>query len=256
MSHPYPPTPQSGYGPPPAPGFGPPPMPPKKSRTGVVLGLVLGVVLLVGLAGGAVWFFLGGGPGTGKTEAFIAEYSPTVDAVASGTTFDVDHPDSYDICGDLELAALTKMLPFERGPEGGTSTNGSGTGYFSCRGQMRGEIEIDDNNPTGSVNAVFEVMNDSAAAEDVLPKLWDSKLNRYTKPIGDVDLAIGDAAEAKYRSENNVLSVGIAFRNGNLLGYVELGMNYGRYYQPPDKQMMVNLMVDIANSGMAALGGK
>lgn len=246
MSHQYP------YPPPPPPqqqhGYGPPP---KKSRTGLVLGLVIGVVLLLGLAGAGLWFFLGGGPGAGKTKAFLAEYEPKVAAAAPGTTFEVDHPDSYDFCADLEMAALTKMLPFERGPESAASTNGSGTGYFSCGGQMRGEVEVDDNNPTGSVNAVFEVMKDSAAVEDDFDALWDSKLNRYTKPLDEVE--IGDAAEAKYRIENNVIGIGIAFRNGNLRGYLELGMNYGRYYEPPDKQMMVNLMIDIANSGMTAL---
>lgn len=246
MSNQYPP-PQ-----PPPPGFGPPPQP-KKSATGLVLGLVFGVVLLVGLVGGGLWFFGGGGAGLGsqKTKAFLDEYDPVVEAVAAGTQFSVDHPDSYDICDDLEMTALTKMLPFEEGPSGGTSTSDSGTGAFGCAGRMRGEIEVDNNNPTGSMSVVFEVMNTSDMVEESYDALWDSKLNRYTKPLGEVK--IGDEAEARYLAQNDGVGVGIAFRNGNLRGYLTLGMTQGRYYEPPDKQMMVNLMVDIANSGMATL---
>lgn len=246
MSNQYPPP------HPPQPGFGPPPMP-KKSRTGLILGLVIGVVLLLGLAGGGVWFFLGGGPGGSQTsDAFIDGYDPVVTAAEAGIQYNVTKPESYDICGDLEMAALTKMLPFEDGPEGVTETNdhGTGTAYVSCGGTMRGKIEVDDNNPTGSLDARFEVMNDSAAVEESFEHMWE-KYSRYDKPLGEVKL--GDAAEAKYRAENNGIGIAVVFRNGNMLGTLLLGMTYGRYFEPPDKQMMINLLLDIGNSGMTAL---
>ncbi|MFV2008363.1 MULTISPECIES: LppU/SCO3897 family protein [unclassified Micromonospora] len=97
----YPPPPGSGGGfpPPPPPGWGPPPgvpgaPPPKKSRTGLIIGLVIGaVVLLLLLCGcGVIGLFALADSGTSTA----SEELPTVD-VSTGTPDDQQGEDSSSL---------------------------------------------------------------------------------------------------------------------------------------------------------------
>lgn len=86
------PSPPGGFGPPPPAGGAPwaaPPVPPKKSRTGLVIGLV--VVLVVVLGGAAGWYFvLGPGKSGGKSDNKQASGPVSASGVKAGDC--VIHP--------------------------------------------------------------------------------------------------------------------------------------------------------------------
>ena len=101
---PYTALPQPAYAPPPQPvppyGFGQPPAPPKKRRTGLIIGAVAGVVLLAGAIVGALLLFGSKKLDTAEAQRQIAQLTerqvgvaatgvscPADVKVATGTTF-------------------------------------------------------------------------------------------------------------------------------------------------------------------------
>ena len=99
MSDPVAPVPGQPYGQPPAPAYGQPPAPPKKKRTGKILLIVLGILVVVcgGLAVGG-YFLLGKAVDVAYSEGNCIDVMPT----GGGAAQTIPQPVS---CSDSRAAA-------------------------------------------------------------------------------------------------------------------------------------------------------
>lgn len=226
-------------------------MPPRapKSRSGLIIGLVLGLVVLLGLAGAGLWFLVGGG-GAPKHE-FPDGYTTVVSPKAPGAQYTMKKTDDYDVCAELELEAVAKVLPLDGDPKGDTKPNGDGTGTVSCGGSMRSEIAYENTRPSGTFQLSFQYHADQVAAEEVHGRAWSS-LADYYKAIDPVTLA-NTQTEARFKQRAGVMDVAIPFRFGSVTGVATINIDHGDNHDAPDPRMLSLVLVDLVNSGMNAL---
>ncbi|GAA4924698.1 hypothetical protein LX16_0045 [Stackebrandtia albiflava] len=227
------------------------PSPPKKTNTALILVLVAGLLGVMCLGGAGVWFFGFGGSDMlagGEPYEFPAEYDPELPPAPTGVEYVFDFPAGYDLCATLDLSGVNAVLPFEGLKEPGMDDRGGGRGWVSCNAQMRSTVEYRDTRPTGIFYVDFGVL-DPENVQGEYDRIWES----YPGYAHLTDLDIGDQAEVHTKTENNVLSVILAFRNGNVSGMAEIGVNYGEEHDAPAPEMLGNVLIDVVNDGLTKL---
>lgn len=253
-----PPQQQPGYGPPPPPGTAPPPggmPPPEKSNTGLILGILIGVIVLVVVAGAGVWFFAFGGSGDdgqagpgsadGKREVFPTSYTPTEAPPPDGENWKMSKPESYDKCVDLELTGIRSLMAFAGNPKGETIPEDENTGRVTCEGDLAGKT-YDGAKPTGKFYVDFDAAKDATEAGEDYKAIWTDADGWEEAEKLDV----GEEAERRVMREGTVIGVAIGYRIGNVSGLARISVDYGTDFKPPDVEMLANVLTDVIYSGL------
>lgn len=243
-------------GPPQQPGYGPPAVPPTKSSSGMIIGIGVGVIVLMLVAGAVLWFFMlrggedpGGGSdtaGADRAAVFPESYTSTEAPPASDSSWGMDEKVTYDNCENVNLEPVKSVLPFDGNPKGDTKPNDDGTGRVSCEANLIGKPNAENNRPTGTFYVDFDAAKDSDEAEKNYDTIWDG-----AEDYGDAKtLDIGEEAESRTYLENNVRAVAIAYRFGNVTGVARISLNFSTDFKEPDQEMLTNVLKDVVYSGL------
>jgi hypothetical protein len=130
---PQPPAPPYGYGQPAAPA-------PRKSRTGLVVGIVVGVVVLAGLAVGAIFLFGSKSLDTAKAQTKIAELTKQQIGI---TPTDVSCPADVDLKSGTTFQCTAKL-------------DGQAISYTVKETDDKGNVRVDSDNNLILVSKVEE----------------------------------------------------------------------------------------------------
>jgi hypothetical protein len=233
--------------------------PAKKSRTGLVLGLVIGLVALLGLGGGAVWYFVLGPAQTSDLKTY-PDYKPTVAPASPGGTFAYTFPKGFDGCGILDLSAVNETFPNEGKAEGSATgdTANDGTGEINCAQGVTIDASTTSSDFNGGYSLKFDIHKDAEAAKASYQRAAASPAFAY-KAMNHPDT--GDESQMTYiasktYSKWDFVEVYISVRNGNLTVYGTFRIQYHReLYAQPNPGLLGNLLVDGANQGMTSLAG-
>ncbi|GIG71028.1 hypothetical protein [Phytomonospora endophytica] len=192
MSHPLPPqqpghhVPPPGHGPgpagfppgmvgppgmPPPPGMGPRPIPPKKKHTGLIVGIVAGVLAVCCLGGFGGWYaFLGGDEVVdemtagepGYPQAYAAQVPP---AAPANATYGAGTIGGGGLCQHADTLRIGYVLSVER-TDDTTSDYGDSDG-FECRVTLSNTDEYYDKGTTGEFSLRVQIFDEaSRAAQD------------------------------------------------------------------------------------------
>lgn len=235
----------------------PPPMAPpaKKSSTRLVLGLVIGLVALLGLGGGAVWYFVSESTADLKT---YNDYKPTVGPASPGGNFAYTYPNGFDGCSILDLKAVNEIFPNEGKTEGSAagSTANAGTGEIGCSQGVTIDASTTNSDFNGGYSLKFTIHEDVDAAKASYQRAADSPAFAY-QAVEHPDT--GDESQMTYMTSKtyskwDVIEVYLSVRNGNLTVYGTFRIQYHReQYTQPKPGLLGNLLVDGANQGMTSL---
>lgn len=230
--------------------------PPKKSGNRLVLVLVIGLVALLGLGGGAVWYFGSGSTSEMKT---YSDYKPTVAPAAPGGTFAYNRPKGFDGCSILDLTAVNKIFPNEGKTEGSAYESGapkSGAGEIGCSQGVTIDASTTNSDFNGGYSLKFTIHKDVDAAKASYQRAAASPaFARQALEHPDTS----DESQMTYLASKTYMrwdyvEVHLSIRNGNLTVYGSFRVQYHReLYTQPKPELLGNLLVDGANQGMTAL---
>lgn len=247
------PPPPGGF-PPPAPGTAPGPPPKKKGKKGLVLGLLFGLVGLLVLclgSGVGVWVvvFNAGKP----VEVFPTSHTLSEDPAPVGGTYGFHYQEDFDFCEIVDLSDALRVVPADGDPSVEVNAFSSGTGgTLSCSTPLRGTDDQKhlDSVPTGTFWVFAGVAEDVESAVTVQEDNVEREANTGTE--FDVD-EIGEETVAFTSVNNNVRTVDLLVRDGNLTLTVRFSLNYSTKFVAPEVDMMRDVAVDTANRTITAM---
>lgn len=211
--------------------------PAKKSRAGLVIGMVLLLMLVVCGGGGvAVWYFAI--YEETDIEVFPEDYTRVKDT-APVTTYVFN--ESIDLCQEAYLDPVTGIMDFIDTPRSESDTYSDG-GIYSCSGQLRSDENYREYSPTGSIVITVAVVGDPADAREFVDRA-DERERGTAIDVADV----GEHAVAFESVKNNVHEISIRASSGNMNIWCQLGFNSGTHFRAPDHRMMVELVADVVN---------
>ncbi|MGH8794286.1 MAG: hypothetical protein ACRDXX_16765 [Stackebrandtia sp.] len=255
-----PPAPLTGPGaggpplPPPFPAPVGPPPPPKKSKKGLVIGLVIGAVVLLCMCGGGgmtAWYFLGDdGDDEPASQSFPQSYEPTVAAAPAEGSFVFDFSESDTLCPLVDTSRVDKVLTVEGEPSGSSMPGEGateGSGYISCSVNLDSSAENFNDYSLGSFDVEVDIMPyvESAYAE------YDSQVDSWVTGEPLTVEGVTDEAAAAVDRENGT-NVWVVTRNGNLVMTTSFFVTAGSSDGVRD-EVLLNVSIDMINDIVAQL---
>lgn len=214
----------------------------KSSRTGLIIGLVLALVVLIGGGVTAGVFFFSEPEGI---EVFPASYDRTVDPAAAGR---YTYQDNTDYCSMMDWNVMSYMHFDGEAPELTTSDpGGDGVGWFTCKATLRSVEGYNEYSATGGIIMSLGVEADEAAAAEV----WADELSKAEDLLTEISVdGIGTSTRAFFEQTEKTQELRVYLQDGNLSGYVYLSFSNGTYFAAPTSDLMINAVADLANGLM------
>ena len=248
LDHWRPPPPGS---PPPHPAGLAPPPPPKKSSSGAVIGMVVGLAVLLLCAGVAVVgvsYFTGDGE-MGRKDVYPQAYDRRVEQAPPGMfVYDSD----VDFCEVLPTDDIEATVGFDSGPSMDGIEWSQTSGVLTCNASMRGTEPHGDSVPVGILTVQLAIHQDVSAAEQSFNDAVEVQLSFDTASEVAVD-GLVDPAVAVVDTADEGIDAYVFVRNGNLSGRALLGWSVGDTFVEPDRDVMVDMVVDMLNAAMLHL---
>ncbi|MFD0556355.1 hypothetical protein FB566_1593 [Stackebrandtia endophytica] len=243
----YPPP--GGYPPPPPPYGGMMPPPPKTSNTGVIIGVVAGIVAVLLVGVGSIWLFSGGTPGGGE-DGYPQSYEPTAAVYTDGGDF--TYVPGYDLCGSFSHAGIDSLIPVTDVASSDELNPETGSGFYGCWIDYSNKETHGDGYVQGHLDMRAGIYLDSQRAIDEFE--WDQELMKNSGPQPFDGLAI-DSVIVYYEDPRGD-SIYITARSGNL--WLSASLTTNRPQSSLGKpgipmEVMAGILADVFNEALPSM---